>query len=403
MNRKLIFTLIILIISMAGYTQQNGQVIKGKIVDAVSQTPLPGASVVISDSNPKLGTITDSEGNFKLWNIKAGRYNLLVTFIGYENFLFREVLVGTGKEVVLNAGLKELSEEIDEVKVTARTSKEQAGNPMATISARQLSVEESSRYAGGYDDPARLAGSFAGVASEMGNNGIVIRGNSSRYMLWKLEGVEISNPTHFADVIAFGAGGITALSSQMLANSDFFTGAFPAEYGNALAGVFDMKLRNGNNEKMENTVQIGMMGIDVSSEGPFKKGSKSSYLFNYRYSTLGLFSQIGIIPSQQIPKYQDLSFKLNFPAGKAGNFSIWGVGALDVNNEPDEKDSLLWERDWDRLKYDWNLNTGAAGVNHKIVLGSKTYINSTLAASGITNKMDATRLDDNLTRRKYWY
>ncbi|HZL09200.1 MAG TPA: carboxypeptidase-like regulatory domain-containing protein [Prolixibacteraceae bacterium] len=236
----------LLIFTFSGFAHQNGQVIKGKIVDAVSQTPLPGASVVISESSPILGTITDAEGNFKLWNIKPGRYNVLVSFIGYENFIFREVLVGTGKEVVLNAGLKELPETIDEIKVTAQTSKEQATNPMATISARQLSVEESSRHAGGYDDPARLAGSFAGVASEMGNNGIVIRGNSSRYMLWKLEGVEISNPTHFADVIAFGAGGITALSSQMLANSDFFTGAFPAEYGNALSGVFDVKLRTGN-------------------------------------------------------------------------------------------------------------------------------------------------------------
>lgn len=205
MNRTQFFILLsILILSLNGKAQQNGQVIKGKIVDAVSQTPLSGASVVISESNPKLGTITDSEGNFKLLNVKPGRYNISVSFIGYENYLSREVLVGTGKEVVLNAGIKELPEVIDEVKVMANTSKEQATNSMATISARQLSVEESSRYAGGYDDPARLAGSFAGVASQMGNNGIVIRGNSSRYMLWKLEGVEISNPTHFADVIAFG-------------------------------------------------------------------------------------------------------------------------------------------------------------------------------------------------------
>jgi len=293
MNRKQILILLsILIVPFTGQAQQNGQIIRGKIVDAVSQTPLPGASVVIIESSPKLGTITDSDGNFKLWNMKPGRYNVLISFIGYENYVFREVLVGTGKEVILNAGIKELPERIDEIKVTARTSKEEAGNLMATISARQLSVEEASRYAGGYDDPARLAGSFAGVASEMGNNGIVIRGNSSRYMLWKLEGVEISNPTHFADVIAFGAGGITALSSQMLANSDFFTGAFPAEYGNALSGVFDVKLRTGNAEKRESAFQIGGIGIDFSSEGPLRKGGNSSYLFNYRYSTLALLKPL---------------------------------------------------------------------------------------------------------------
>jgi hypothetical protein len=177
-SRKIAILLSILTLSFFGWAQQGGQVIKGKIVDAVSQSPLPGTSVVILDSDPTLGTITDAEGNFRLWNIKPGRYNLMVSFIGYENFIFNEIMVGTGKEVILNAGLKELAEEIGEVKVIARSSKDQASNPMATISARQLSVEEASRYAGGYDDPARLAGSFAGVASEMGNNGIVIRGNS---------------------------------------------------------------------------------------------------------------------------------------------------------------------------------------------------------------------------------
>ena len=390
MYRKPIFTLIILIISMAGYAQQNGQVIKGKIVDAVSQTPLPGASVVILESNPKLGTITDSEGNFRLWNIKSGRYNILVSFIGYENFLFREVLVGTGREVVLNAGLKELSEEIDEVKVTARTSKEQAGNPMATISARQLSVEESSRYAGGYDDPARLAGSFAGVASEMGNNGIVIRGNSSRYMLWKLEGVEISNPTHFADVIAFGAGGITALSSQMLANSDFFTGAFPAEYGNALSGVFDVKLRTGNADKRESTFQIGGIGIDFSSEGPLRKGGKSSYLFNYRYSTLALLKPL-IPPEAGTIKYQDLSFKFNFPTKKTGTFVFWGIAALDAQRRDAITDPEKWENKADKETFNLDLSNGALGLTNKLIVNSKTYLHTTMAASG--NRI-STRYDE---------
>jgi len=382
MNRKQIFILtVILIFSQFGWAQQNGQVIRGKIVDAFTQTPLPGASVVIQNSSPTLGTITDAEGNFKLWNIKPGRYNLLVSFIGYEDFIFREIMVGSGKELILNADLKEHAEQIDEVKVIARTSKEQAANPMATISARQLSVEESSRYAGGYDDPARLAGSFAGVASEMGNNGIVIRGNSSRYMLWKLEGIEIANPTHFADVTAFGAGGITALSSQMLANSDFYTGAFPAEYGNALSGVFDVKLRTGNAEKRETAVQIGGIGIDFSSEGPFRKGGKSSYLFNYRYSTLALLKPL--IPADAgVIKYQDLSFKFNFPTKKAGTFVLWGIGALDAQNRDAIIDPENWEKETDKESFKLNLSNGAVGLTHKLIIDTQTYLRSSLAASG---------------------
>lgn len=380
-RKQFLLFLSFILISFSGISQDEGQVIRGKITDAVSQMPLPGASVVLVDSKPTLGTITDAEGNFRLWNIKPGRYNIMINFMGYENYIFREVLVGSGKEVILNAGLKESSEEIEEVKVFARTSKELAANPMATINSRQLSVEEASRYAGGYDDPARLAGSFAGVASEMGNNGIVIRGNSSRYMLWKMEGVEIANPTHFADVIAFGAGGITALSSQMLANSDFYTGAFPAEFGNALSGVFDVKLRTGNNEKRESAIQIGGIGIDVSSEGPFRKGGKSSYLFNYRYSTLALLKPL-IPPEAGIIKYQDLSFKLNFPTPKAGTFVLWGIGALDAQNRDAISDPEKWENKTDKESFKLSLKNGAAGVTHKLILNSTTYLHSSLSASG---------------------
>ncbi|MFY9153311.1 MAG: TonB-dependent receptor [Prolixibacteraceae bacterium] len=393
MHRKQSYLfLFFLLCSIFAISQENGQTIKGTVVDAVTQIPLPGASVMILDRQPTLGTITDANGNFRFWNIRPGRYNIQVNFMGYENFVFREVLVGSGKEVVLNAGLKESPQEIEEVKVTARTSKEQAANPMATINARQLSVEEASRYAGGYDDPARLAGSFAGVASEMGNNGIVIRGNSSRYMLWKMEGVEIANPTHFADVIAFGAGGITALSSQMLANSDFYTGAFPAEYGNALSGVFDVKLRTGNADKRESAFQIGGIGIDVSSEGPLRKGGKSSYLFNYRYSTLALLKPL-IPPEAGIIKYQDLSFKLNFPTKKAGTFVIWGIGAMDAQSRDAITDPGKWKDKTDKESFKLNLKNGALGLTHKLILNSTSYLHSSLSASGNGIKTNFHELD----------
>ncbi len=377
---------------------QDGQVIKGSVADAFSQEPLAGATVVIVGSSPQLGTITDENGNFRLWNIKPGRYNVLVRFMGYENYLFREVLVGSGKEVVLRAGLKELTEELDEVKITARTSKERPINTMATISARQLSVEEANRYAGGFDDPARLAGSFAGVASEVGNNGIVVRGNSPRNLLWRLEGVEISNPTHFADVISFGTGGITALSSHMLANSDFYTGAFPAEYGNALSGVFDVRMRTGNNEKFEHTFQAGIIGIDFASEGPLKKGG-ASYLFNYRYSTYALLG--GLIPEEAGSiGYQDFSFKLNFPTKRAGNFTLLGIGALDSQDRDPFSDPKDWETVQDKEGYDLSLSMGAMGLTHKMLLGENTYLHSTLAASGNGIETAYDQLDDNSTLHK---
>jgi hypothetical protein len=396
--------LLLLVITTNIFSQINTQVIRGKAVDNVTQSPLIGASVAVIGTNPVMTSITDNNGIFKITNVPLGRYNIQISYIGYNSSVVPEILVTTGKEVVLTIGLEQSVTQLDEVTVKSYSKKDRALNTMAAISARSFTVEETRRYAGGLDDPARMASAFAGVATgNLQDNAIVIRGNAPKGVAWRLEGVDIPNPNHFAGGNVAGGGFVTIFSSQMLSNSDFFTGAFPAEYGNALAGVFDMKLRNGNNEKYEHAAQIGLMGIDISSEGPISKQNGSSYLFNYRYSTTGLLSQMKLIPSEQIPKYQDLSFKFNFPTKNAGVFSVWGIGGIDNNTEPDDLDSTKWETDWDRIKYDWNVKMGATGVTHKYMIGTNTYINSTIAASGTNQLMDATRIDDNLVRRPNWY
>ena len=132
-------------------------------------------------------------------------------------------------------------------------------------------MKKRKRYAGAIDDPARMVSAFAGVnGNAEGDNDIVVRGNSPRGILWRLEGVEIPNPNHFASEGATG-GPINALNSNMLGNSDFYTGAFAPEYGNALSGVFDMKLRNGNNEQREYSATLSVLGTDLTAEGPFKE------------------------------------------------------------------------------------------------------------------------------------
>ncbi|MBW3544869.1 MAG: carboxypeptidase-like regulatory domain-containing protein, partial [Bacteroidetes bacterium] len=294
---------------LAVQAQTPAQTVRGKVVDEVSKAPIAFATVVLLNTDPLLGTTTDAEGNFRLAQVPVGRFDLRVSFTGYEAAILRELVVSSAKELNLSIRLKESVTTLNEVVVSGQVNKEEPLNTQATVSARMLSVEEASRYAGGFDDPARLASSFAGVSSNVVNNGIVVRGNAPKSLQWKLEGIEIPNPNHFADLSAFGGGGLTALSSQMLANSDFFTGAFPAEYSNALSGVFDIFMRSGNNERAEHTLQLGLIGIDASSEGPFKKGGQASYLFNYRYSTLALVAPL--LPEEaQGTRYQDLSYKL---------------------------------------------------------------------------------------------
>ncbi len=345
------------------YAQELTQVVRGQVVDNESEVPVPFASIAVLTVNPVIGTFTDEKGYFHIENVPVGRHNLQVSIIGYETQLISELMVTTGKEIVLTVKLKEQITQMDEVVIKAYTKKDKPINSMATLSARTFSVEEASRYAGGFDDPGRLASSFAGVTTEsLRDNSIVIRGNSPKGLLWRLEGVEIPNPNHFANMETFGGGGISALSALVVGNSDLYTGAFPAEYGNAVSGVFDINLRTGNNEKYEHAFQLGTMGIDISSEGPFNKGSRASYLFNYRYSTMGLVRHI--FPPEVkdfIPVYQDLSFKLNMPTKKMGVFSIWGLASDDAQSGTAEEDSTKWEMFDDKMDYNISQSIGALG------------------------------------------
>jgi len=369
--------------------------IRGVITDGASGQPLPYVSVVLLESNPPVGTITDSAGYFRLNRLPVGRYDIQSSFVGYEPVVFREIMVGSGREVFVEIAMRENIQELGEVTIRPKVNKEAPLNQMALASARMFSVEEANRYAGGFDDPARLVTAFAGVSGCMSNNGIAIRGNSPQFLQWRIEGVEAVNPTHFSDLTGIGGGIFTALSSQVLGNSDFFTGAFPAEYGNALSGVFDMQLRNGNNQNYEHTVQIGTLGIEFASEGPFAKGKQASYLFNYRYSTMALVADLapGLISEVGGIRYQDLSFKMNFPTRRAGTFSVWGVGIIDNYSQYEPKDTTKWEFYFENMPEltgfdsDFIQRKAVGGVGHKLFIGEKSYLKSALVANYSLNQV----------------
>lgn len=369
------------------------QTVKGFVYDADSRMPLPGATIVLKNSDPLIGTTTDLDGKFKIENVPVGRHNFEITFMGYENVLVSEVVVGSGKQVVLEIAMNEKSTSLKTIEVKANAGSGDAVNQMAVSGVKQIEMEQAGRYAGAADDPSRLASSFAGVASGLQSNGIVVRGNSPKGLLWRLEDVEIGNPNHFADLAVFGGGGLTALSSQMIARSDFFTGAFPAEYSNAISGVFDMKLRSGNTEKREYTMALGSNGIDVSSEGPFKNGKNATYLFNYRFSTLTLLQPI-LPPEAGRINYQDLCWKINLPTSKNGVWSFWGFAARDSQSHDAETDSTLRETDTDALQYGNILFTGATGINYRMQVNSKSYVSSVLSASGTSTSVEESKISD---------
>ena len=371
---------------------QPTQSIRGSVVDHATKKPIAFASIVLLNTNPLIGTTADSLSNFTISNVPVGRYDLKVTCIGYEPAIIREVLVSSSKGTFLTLELDENITMLSELVIRPRVNKEQPLNAMATVSARMLSVEEAKRYAGGFDDPARLATSFAGVAGNTGDNGIIVRGNAPKFLQWKMEGIEIPSPNHFGDLQSFGGGLFTALSSQMLANSDFFSGAFPAEYNNAISGVFDMAIKKGNNEKRERTIQAGIIGIENSQEGPFKKGGRSSYIYNYRYSTLAILAPLLPEDASSI-KFQDLSFKLNFPTKKAGTFSIWGIGLIDRAKSKVKTDSTEWKYYNDKEDNSIKQYMGALGVSHKYFLKKNAYIKTTMATTTNGTEWAALRIN----------
>ncbi len=378
------------------YAQNNStltQTIRGQVIDKESQVTLPGATIVVLETGLRYAAVSNIDGEFLIKNVPVGRHSIQAGFMGYESQTISEIEVTTSKEVVLNFQLQEQAFSLGEVVVKPNKDKSETINSMSIISARTFSPEETRRYAGGIDDPARMASAFAGVAvGNIQDNSIIIRGNSPKGVLWRLEGVEIPNPSHFPGANVTGGGFTTLFSNHLLSNSDFFTGAFPAEYGNALAGVFDMRLRNGNNEEREYAFQAGLLGIDFAAEGPFTKGKKASYIFNYRYSTFGLIKKF--IPSEQVPEYQDFSFKLNFPVKKWGTISLWGIGGLDNNQEPVTADSIQWIYNWDRVQYDLSIYTGVVGVSHKKIISNNTFIHSSLVATTSRFIFDQKRMND---------
>lgn len=384
------------------HSQTLTQTVRGKVVDQISRAPIPGATVMILHTEPLMGVATDVDGDFKMAQVPLGTHTLRVSFVGYKDQILPNVLVNSGKEVVLTLSLVEEIGQLDEV-VVLGAEKERTVNDMVTVSGRTFSVEETRKFAAAVNDPARMATSFSGVVgTDDGNNTISIRGNSPNGLLWRMEGIDIPSPNHFVNPGSSG-GGISILSSQLLANSDFITSAFPAEYGNALGGVFDLSLRKGNNEKREFTLQAGFLGTDLAAEGPIAKNYKGSYLINYRYSTLSILSQIGVPLGDFVTDFQDLSFNFYLPAGKKSSFSIFGFGGVSDQNGEAKKDSLIWESEGDRYSSRYFSNTGAVGIKHSYLIDQSNFLQTTLLASGHELGDDVERLDNEYTSQEWNY
>lgn len=368
---------------------QNSQTVKIHLSDRQSRLPIEGANVSIPKYN--LSASTDAQGNVRFDGVPLGRLEVEVSSVEYGKYIYRELLLENSRQLVLDLDLQVTGKELDEVKVTSSSPSTSALTNVESITAEQIM-----RFPATFFDPARLAMSFAGVANtnDQANN-VSVRGNAPEFVQWRLEGVEIVNPNHlsnagmFSDKPAAVGGGTNILSAQMLGNMNFLSGAFPAGYSNALAGVFDMNLRTGNSEEYQHVVQAGLIGIDLSSEGPINKKKGSSYLVNYRYSFTGLLALAGVNFGGEAITFQDVAFNLNFPTRRSGTFTFFGMGGVSSNIFAPDADSTTWESSKDLNNVDFYGRMGLLGAKHSVKLFKKWNLRSVLVNSAMENLRNA--------------
>jgi len=388
----------VLLLIAIGYTfllpaQQNSQIVKGKIIDEASKRSIQGATIKLADiTGTVIRSVSDTNGNFRLTGVPLGRQKFTISSIGYEAAVLQDIIVTAGKEVSLNISLRESLTNLEAVEVTynRRNDSRETNNDMLSVSARTFSMDETKRYAGSLGDPARMAANFAGVVSTNDTrNDIIIRGNSPNTMLWQLEGLNIPNPNHFGALNSAG-GSMSMLNNNNIDKSDFMTGAFPPQYGNALSGVFDLKLRDGNQDKHEFLTQAGFNGFEGGAEGPI--GNKgASYLINARYSSLAAFQSLGLEfgTGGATPNYTDVNYKLSSPVGKNGKislFGIWGRSSIDILAEEYDPNGQAYGNEYSN-RYPRYL-TNITGLTYTHQLGSKTSANFVLGYSRTNERFD---------------
>ncbi len=408
--------------AMVSLAQSPGQTLRGKVTDADTGEPIPGTSISLLKSAAVSGASSSESGGYFIEKLPVGRYQVQATHLGYETLTIAEVLVEAGRETVLNIQLREKLSQLQEVVVKAPSN-----NPaVAPINSLTFSVEEQFRFPATNFDPARLATAYPGVAGDNdGTNIISVRGNSPNAFQWRLEGVEIVNPNHTANAGTYGdrpsgaGGGVNILSAQLLGTSTLYTGAFPAQYGNALGGIMDMYLRKGNDQRHERIAQAGFIGIEAAAEGPFSvrssavgsgqsggaSGRQPSFLVNYRYSFTGLLTAMSVDFGDEETAFQDVAFHVSLPSAKAGQFTLFGMGGKSYNRYLSPTDSATIDKE--RFNIDFESKMGALGATHVLPLGRRSVLRTVVVGSALEHERTADFAatgerweDDRLRQRK---
>lgn len=349
----------------------------GQVVSKETLQPLAGASIVL-DTGRNTGTSTDELGSFSFKKLPVGRHQLRVSYVGYKSYV-EHVLLNSTRSGILNIQLEPMAQYLDPIAVHANEELVTTESDPNKINDRDLN-----RFAGSRGETIRKINVSPGAQTgDDSRNDVIVRGNSPQSVLWRLEGINIPNPNHF-NIPGTSGGPVTIINDNMLSNSSFYSGAFPAQYGNTTSGIFDLNLQTGDTTAHNFRGQIGMLGLEGSADGPLSSKHRSSYLVTARQSVLGLFDALNInIGTEWVPYYTDLSFKLNFDVKKDAEFSVFGIGGTSnidilISQQIDPAANLYGEKDRDQY---FKSSMGVVGLSYKKKIDSTGFFSMTLAGS----------------------
>ncbi len=372
------------------------QNVKGTVIDKESEFPLPGAEIQVVSNGKKFGTVTDFNGEYIIKNVPIGKIKIEARYVGYNLQSQDNIALDAGKELIINFYLSEQINKLNDVVIKVKKKNERTA--FAVASNYELDAKQINMYAGSLNDVSRMAMNYAGVGSnDDSQNSIVVRGNNPNSLLWMMEGSSIPNPNHYSASGSSG-GPVSMINTNTLGKSDFLAGAFPANFGNTTSAAFDLQFRTGNKDKYEYVGQIGFAGAELGAEGPISRKNKSSFMVNYRYSTLELFDKMGLDlgTGTAVPKYQDGSFLVNIPTQKAGKFRVWAIAGLSkIRFKTSEEGGDNLYLDYSNSDLQTYNATLISGLNHKYFFNKKASIFSAVSFSKLDQRVTFDTLNTN--------
>lgn len=332
------FGLLFLLMFSTVIFAQNGRV-EGRVFDATSNEPLPFANVVVRGTT--IGATTDFDGRFRITGLKPGFIILEATYVGYKNAVSAEVQVSNTKIEYIEIAMISTGLSLDEVEVRANPFERTEESP---LSLQKLGVSEIETSPGSNRDISRVIQSLPGVGTGLSfRNDIIIRGGGPSEATFFLDGVQIPTINHFATQGSSG-GPVGILNADFISAVDFYSGAFPANRGNALSGIFEFTQKEGNREKPRFRASVGASELSLTADGP--AGSKSSYIFSVRRSYLQfLFDALGL---PFLPTFNDYQLKWKTRFDKRNELTIVSIGSLDqfrlntgIKNPTEDQEYIL--------------------------------------------------------------